>query len=68
MFRCWLCARNNDDSKWFQAGVETRSAMACYVDLADYTASADKAYADAEPAVWRMDEWLFLHRWRETWQ
>ena len=28
-----------------QAGVETRNAMAFYVDLADYTASADKAYA-----------------------
>ena len=51
-----------------QAGVETRSAMACYVDLADYTASADKVYADAEPAVWRMDEWLCLDRWREAWQ
>ena len=32
-----------------QAGVETRNAMAFYVGLADYTASADKAYADAEP-------------------
>ena len=42
-----------------QAGVETRSAMAFYVDLADYTASADKAYADAEPTVCRMDEWSF---------
>ena len=31
----------------FQAGVETRSAIACYVDLADYAASADKPYADA---------------------
>ena len=50
----------------FQAGVGTRSAMACYVDLADYTSSADKAYTDAEPTVWRMDEWLFLKRWRET--
>ena len=39
-----------------QAGVETRSAMALYVDLADYTASADKAYAEAEPTVCRMDE------------
>ena len=39
----------------FQAGVETRSAMACYVDLADFTASADKTYADAEHTVWRMD-------------
>ena len=52
----------------FQAGVETRSAMAFYVDLADYTASADKAYADAEPTVCRMDEWSFLDRWRRTWQ
>ena len=52
----------------FQAGVETRSAMACYVDIADYTASAGKAYADAKPAVWRMDAWLVLDRWRETWQ
>ena len=51
-----------------QAGVETRSAMALYVDLADYTASADKAYADAEPIVCRMDEWSFLNRWRKTWQ
>ena len=51
-----------------QAGVETRSAMALYVDLADYTASADKAYADAEPTVCRMDEWSFLNRWRKTWQ
>ena len=41
----------------FQAGVETRNAMACYVDLADSTASADNAYADAGPTVWRMDEW-----------
>ena len=40
----------------FQAGVETRSAMAFYVDLADYTASADKAYADVEPTVCRLDE------------
>ena len=40
----------------FQAGVETRSAMAFYVDLADYTASADNAYADAEPTVCRVDE------------
>ena len=39
-----------------QAGVETRSAMAFYVDLADYTASADKAYADLEPTVCRLDE------------
>ena len=52
----------------FQAGVETRSAIACYVDIADYTASAEKACADAEPAVWRMDEWLCLHRWRENLQ
>ena len=55
-------------AKVFQAGVETRNAMACYVDLADYTASAEKAYADAEPTVWRMDEWSFLDRWRKTWQ
>ena len=40
-----------------QAGVETCSAMA--VELADYTASADKAYEDAEPTVRRMDEWPF---------
>ena len=39
-----------------QAGVETRSAMAFYVDLADYTASADEAYADAEPTVCRMND------------
>ena len=39
-----------------QAGVETRSAMAFYVDLADYTASADKAYADADPTVCRMND------------
>ena len=39
-----------------QAGVETRSAMALYVDLADYTASADEAYADAEPTVCRMND------------
>ena len=39
-----------------QAGVETRSAMAFYVDLADYTASADKAYADAEPTECRMND------------
>ena len=51
-----------------QAGVETRSAMAFYVDLADYTASADEAYADAEPTVCRMDEWSFLDRWKKTWQ
>ena len=51
-----------------QAGVETRSAMAFYVDLADYTAGADKAYADAEPTVCRMDEWSCLVRWRKTWQ
>ena len=43
-------------AKVFQAGVETRSAMAFYVDLADYTASADKAYADVEPTVCRLDE------------
>ena len=35
----------------FQSGVEIRSAMAVCTDLADYTASADKAYADAEPNV-----------------
>ena len=29
---------------------------AFYVDLADYTASADKAYADVEPTVCRLDE------------
>ena len=51
-----------------QAGVETRSATACYVDLAGDTASADKAYPDAEPTVWRMDEWSCLDRWRKTWQ
>ena len=51
-----------------RAGAETRSAMAFYVDLADYTASADKAYADAEPTVCRMDEWSFLDRWRKIWQ
>ena len=51
-----------------QAGVETRSAMAFYVDLADYTASADKAYADVEPTVCRMDEWSFVDRRRKTWQ
>ena len=51
----------------FQADVGTRSAMAFYVDLADYTASADKAYADVEPTVCRMDEWSFLDRWRKTW-
>ena len=39
-----------------QAGVETRSAMALYVDLADYAASADKAYADAEPTACRMND------------
>ena len=38
-----------------QAGVETRSAIAFYVGLADYAASADKAYADAEPTVCRTD-------------
>ena len=38
-----------------QAGVETCMSMAFYVDLADYTASADKAYADAEPSVCSMD-------------
>ena len=48
-----------------RAGAETRSAMAFYGDLADYTASADKAYADAEPTVCRMDEWSFLDRWRK---
>ena len=51
-----------------RAGVGTRSAMAFYVDLADYIASADKAYADAEPTVCRMGEWSFLDRWRKTWQ
>ena len=35
----------------FRAGVGTRSAMALYGDLADYTVSADKAYADVEPTV-----------------
>ena len=39
-----------------QAGVGTCSAMAFYADLADYTASADKAYADVEPTVCRLDE------------
>ena len=39
-----------------QAGAETRSAMALCVDLADGTASADKAYADLEPTVRRLDE------------
>ena len=39
-----------------QAGAETRNAMAFYVDLADYTASADEAYADAEPTVCRMND------------
>ena len=34
-----------------RAGAETRSAMAFYGDLADYTVSADKAYADVEPTV-----------------
>ena len=34
-----------------RAGAETRSAMALYGDLADYTVSADKAYADVEPTV-----------------
>ena len=38
-----------------QAGEETRNAMAFYVGPADYTASADKAYADAEPTVCRTD-------------
>ena len=42
-----------------QAGVGTRNAMTFYADIADYTASADKAYADAEPIVCRMDEWSF---------
>ena len=51
-----------------QAGVETRSAMAFYVDIADYTASADKAYADVEPTVCRLDEWSFLNRWRKKGQ
>ena len=40
----------------FQAGAETRSAIAFYVDLADYTASAEKPYADLEPTVCRLDE------------
>ena len=48
-----------------QAGAETRSAMAFYVDLADYTASADKAYADAEPTVCRMDVWTCFDRRRK---
>ena len=39
-----------------RVGAETRSAMAFYGDLTDYTASADKAYADVEPTVCRMDE------------
>ena len=51
-----------------QAGVETRSAMAFYVDPADYTENADKAYADAEPTVCRLDELSFSNRWRKTWQ
>ena len=51
-----------------QAGAETSSAMAFFVDLADYTASADKAYADAEPTVCRMDQCLFFDRWRTAWQ
>ena len=51
-----------------RAGAETRSAMVLYGDLADYTVSADKAYADVEPTVCRMDEWSFLDRWRKTWQ
>ena len=42
-----------------QAGAETRSAMAFYVDLAVYAAGADKAYADVEPTVCRIDEWSF---------
>ena len=37
-----------------QAGVGTRNAMAFYVDLADYTASADNAYAHAEPTICHM--------------
>ena len=52
----------------FQAGVETRSAMAFYVDHVGYTANASNAYANAEPTVCRMDEWSFLDRWRKTWQ
>ena len=52
----------------FQAGVETRSAMACYVDFADCTASADKTYADAAHTEWRMDEGPFSDRWWKTWQ
>ena len=39
--------------------------MAFYVDLADYTASADKAYADAEPTVCRMGEWSFFRSLEE---
>jgi len=34
-----------------RAGAGTRSAMALYGDLADYTVSAGKAYADVEPTV-----------------
>ena len=39
-----------------QAGVETRSAMAFYVDHVDYSARASNAYADVDPIVCRMDE------------
>ena len=39
-----------------QAGVETRSAMAFYVDHVDYTANASNAYADAELSVCHMDD------------
>ena len=38
----------------FQAGVETRSAMAFYVDHVDYIANASNACADAEPSVCHM--------------
>ena len=37
-----------------QAGVETRSAMAFYVDHVDSTASATNAYAHAEPTICHM--------------
>ena len=47
------------------AGAGTRSSMAFYVGLVDYTAAADKAYADAELAACRMEEWSILDRWRK---
>ena len=47
-----------------QAGVGTRSAMALYADLADSTASADNAYAHAEPTISHMDERQLSDRWR----